>query len=93
MCMLTTATNSPFKFSFFCKISILTFLGIPLNTNSLTFVSSLHIEIDLSGKIFSTYSKNVINLWLETKNIDVFTSLAIFLTKSSNFLFDFGTKP
>ena len=92
-CLSIIATNSPFKISFCCNILFFTSFEIPLNTNSFTFVSSLHIEIDLSGIIFSRHSKNTINLWLETKKTDTLVSFEVSLIRSCIFFLDFGTKP
>ena len=93
VCLSITATNSPLIFSLSSSILFFTLLGVPLKTNSFTFVSSLHIEIDLSPAKFSKQSRKTINLWLETKNRQVFFSLEIFLARSSIFFLDFGTKP
>ncbi len=88
-----TATNSPLIFSLSSRILFFTLPGFPLKTNSFTFVSSLHIEIDLSPIIFSRQSRKTINLWFETKNTQVLFSLEIFLTRSSIFFLDFGINP
>ncbi len=93
VCLSITATNSPLIFSLYSSILFLTLLGVPLNTNSFTFVSSLHIDIGLSGIIFSRQSRKTINLWLETKNTEVLFSWKILWTRSSIFFLDFGTKP
>ena len=93
VCLSITATNSPFILSLSTSILFFTLLGVPLKTNSFIFVSSLHIEIDLSPIIFSKQSKKMTNLWLETKTTQVFVSWAIVLMRSSIFFLDFGTKP
>ncbi len=51
------------------------------------------MEIDLLGINFSNISIKFINLWLETKNMDVLFSWDNFLVSSSNLFFDFGTNP
>jgi len=93
VCLSITATNSPLILSLSSSILFFILFGFPLKTNSFTFVSSLHIDIDLSAIIFSRQSRKTINLWLETKNTQVFFSREIFLTRSSIFFLDFGTKP
>ena len=92
-CLSITATNSPLIFSLSSSILFFTLLGVPLKTNSFTFVSSLHIDIVLLGIIFSRQSRKTTNLWLETKNTEVLFSWKILLTRSSIFFLDFGTKP
>ena len=93
VCLSITATNSPFKLPLFFKSSFFIFLEFPLKINSFTFVSSLQIEIDLSGIVFSKHSKKKTNLWLETKNTDVLFSWETLLIISLNLFLDFGMKP
>jgi len=92
-CLSITATNSPLIFPLSSSILFFILLAFPLKTNSFTFVSSLHIEIDLSVITFSRQSRKTINLWLETKKTEVLFSWEIVLTRSSIFFLDFGTKP
>ena len=93
VCLSITATNSPLIFFLSSSILFLTLPGFPLKMNSFTFVSSLHIEIDLLAIIFSRQSRKITNLWLETKSTQVLFSWEIFLQRSSIFFLDFGTKP
>jgi len=93
VCLSITATNSPLIFFLSSSILFLTLPGFPLKMNSFTFVSSLHIEIDLLAIIFSRQYRKIINLWLETKSTQVLFSREIFLQRSSIFFLDFGTKP
>ena len=93
VCLSITATNSPLIFCLSSSILFLTLPGVPLKTNSFTFVSSLHIATDLSPIIFSRHSIKIINLWLETKSTHVLFFWEIFLQRSSIFFLDFGTKP